>query len=173
MMTRRSMTRTAFADPVRQVCSIMYDIPVELFMDPKTKDSSHPNLPKGKTLRDVLKYVGTEGMRTFDREIWCNKTMRLVDNNPETTYVITDVRFYNEYQGILDRGGEIYYLYRPNAEIEMLKNAGEHESENAEFYQMVRAKHSVFNNTFHCDSSKWEDHLIDVFFGGHHHELAV
>jgi hypothetical protein len=99
--------------------------------------------------------------------------MRLLDSNPETPYVVTDVRFYNEYQGILDRGGEIYYVYRPHAEIEMLKNAGEHESENAEFYKMVRAKHAVFSNTSHCDSPKWEAHLVDVFFGGQQHELAI
>lgn len=68
------------------------------------------------TPRDILQYVGTEGLRRVDQDVWVRHALklareRLIDGSP--LVVITDCRFDNEMAAILAAGGEVWRVRRP------------------------------------------------------------
>lgn len=70
----------------------------------------------GTTIRRLLQTLGTETGRTFDPQIWVNRTKREIDSLlgiPNTSFVVvTDVRMLNEAQMIIDKGGEVWRIDR-------------------------------------------------------------
>jgi hypothetical protein len=65
------------------------------------------------TPRGVMQSFGTECMRKgFDEEVWVLTVKRQLMENPNTNYVITDVRFYNERDMIANLGGEVWRVKR-------------------------------------------------------------
>lgn len=87
--------RIAFADALRAAVSEMFDIPVEHMLDRKLKETPIDR-PPYKSPREILQYVGTEGMRSYYPTIWVDKVRRAIDADPLQRYVITDWRFPNE-----------------------------------------------------------------------------
>lgn len=67
-------------------------------------------------VRGLLKRMGTEAIRSIDRFFWVRKTMLDVDLCTAERVVITDVRFQNEANAILDRSGYIIRIVRPETE---------------------------------------------------------
>lgn len=68
----------------------------------------------GRTPREVLQAVGTEGVRHLDPDFLVKLAMRrAAEILPEYPVVITDVRFENEAAAIRDKGGLIVHIMRP------------------------------------------------------------
>lgn len=69
------------------------------------------------TPRHVLQYVGTELFRSWIPDIWVRAAMRRIMNARELggwqRVVITDVRFPNEANVILEQGGLVWKVHRP------------------------------------------------------------
>jgi hypothetical protein len=73
-----------------------------------TKELGYPVTP-----RLVLQRVGTDCMRNgFDDQIWTLFVKKTLLDNPDTNYVVPDVRFFNERKLLKDQGGEIWRVKR-------------------------------------------------------------
>lgn len=72
----------------------------------------------GKSVRQLLQTLGTEwGRNCIGPNIWRDIILDRVKARKHLwSYVITDVRFENEVQGVLDAGGVIWKLERPGIE---------------------------------------------------------
>ena len=80
------------------------------------------------TYRSLLQVLGTEaGRETIHPNIWVNSLMS--KRTPTSNWLITDVRFENEAQAILDRGGVLLRVNRPDKKSS--KDVANHSSETA------------------------------------------
>lgn len=80
--------------------------------------------------RTILQLAGTEGGRhIFGTSLWVDVAFRQIELNPEKRFVISDVRFPNEAEAILERKGMLFKIDRPAAG--KMTNAPNHESERA------------------------------------------
>ena len=103
-----TLVQMAFADPLYECVSTITGLPVACLKDRDVKETVIPWL--GKSPRQMLQTLGTEwGRGTVHTEIWVRITMERA--KPELVVgrgvVITDVRFDNEAQAIIDSGGEV------------------------------------------------------------------
>lgn len=92
------------------------DEDISLQISHQTKN--HP-LKEFMTVREVLQFAGTELHRnTWDQDIWVKALMRRIDKfqkqfvEVSSFFLVTDVRFPNEAQAILARGGTVYLIHR-------------------------------------------------------------
>lgn len=93
-----------FADPLREVVSIITGVSPEELQNPLTKDSEI--LPDFKicerevTARETLQYIGTDLFRNqVDKNVWVNALFHRIDPFNKD-YIIPDVRFSNEIDAI-------------------------------------------------------------------------
>ncbi len=74
----------------------------------------------GKSPRQVMQLWGTETGRAIDVEIWVKSFQLRVQHGLDSghvKYVITDVRFENEYAIIKKLGGEVWRVERPSLPV--------------------------------------------------------
>ncbi len=122
-----SHQRHAFADPIREILAMVYDLDIErLKYDPVYKETPHPNLA-GKTPRFALRHLGTEGFRVIHEDTWVNMIDRRIDY--DQPFVITDLRFYSEYSWAKKRGATLVAVLRSEDEKEKLIINDTHGSE--------------------------------------------
>lgn len=99
----------SFADPLYDAVSAITGVPVERLKDRATKEAALPGI--GKSPRYLLQTLGTEwGRNMVSKDLWINAALSKV--TPGENAVIGDVRFDNEADAILERGGLIVYVYR-------------------------------------------------------------
>lgn len=84
--------------------------------------------------REVLQIWGTEYRRTSEfggyDSYWLDQVKSLIESNPGTKWVLTDVRFYNEYRFVESLGGTLIRVIRPSqAQSSLLDPALLHVSE--------------------------------------------
>ena len=106
----------AFAGPVKEVCEKAFGISPDYFTDRQLKEEVHPYWEKSP--RELAQLVGTELFREyFGNDFWIRRLeLQLIldfDSKEEVKAVISDVRFQNEAQWILDSGGILVHLTRP------------------------------------------------------------
>ena len=116
MVEDHGFTTLAFAGPLKEAAKIIFGWTDEhVYGD--LKEVVDPYW--GFSPRWALQHMGTEAMRkNIDDQIWVKATMRkvkpLLDAGQKV--VITDVRFPNEAQAIIDAGGELWRIDRPGLE---------------------------------------------------------
>lgn len=132
-------TRFAFADKVKECVATLLDIPLEQLEQYKNNDEvklvlgvyynrEFDDVFKELSVRDLYKRMGTEvGRNILDKDLW----WRLLEDQVGEYAVITDVRFPNEYDWILRRGGRMIHMVRPQTE-----EVDSHESETHELGSM-------------------------------------
>jgi len=104
--------KTAFAETLKNACGEIFHLNKEQLHGRKKEmiDSYW-----GVTPRYILQKVGTECMRNgFADDIWIKSLHRKILKNPGN-YVITDVRFPNEADAVLDWGGKLIRVDRINS----------------------------------------------------------
>jgi hypothetical protein len=103
----------AFADPLYECVSTITGLSVSRLKDRDVKETVIPWL--GKSPRQLLQTLGTEwGRGTVHTEIWIRIAMERAGQHLDfNSVVITDVRFDNEAQAIVDAGGEVWRVTRP------------------------------------------------------------
>jgi len=118
----------AFADPLYECVSTITGLSVSRLKDRETKETVIPWL--GKSPRQLLQTLGTEwGRGTVHPEIWIRIAMeRAAHHLTFNGVVITDVRFDNEAQAIIDAGGEVWKVARPGWRC-LAEDAAAHQSE--------------------------------------------
>lgn len=144
-----------FANKLKQIATILTGIPSEMFEDQEFKKTylgeewtlktktDHTLIKDGKatmaeiitkmTVRDMLQKLGTEAMRNgLHPDTWINALMcdykKVKDKDEEYSYpnwIITDVRFPNEYEAIKSKGGVIIRVNRNESEKESIKHVSE------------------------------------------------
>jgi hypothetical protein len=119
----------AFADPLYQCVSTITGIPVDRLKDRVVKETVIPHL--GKSPRQMLQSLGTEwGRGMVHDEIWIRIAMEQASQHLTVgrCVVITDVRFDNEAQAIVNAGGEVWRVERPGWRC-LADEAAAHQSE--------------------------------------------
>ena len=118
----------AFADPLYECVSTITGIPVARLKDRDVKEAIIPRL--GKSPRQLLQTLGTEwGRGSVHPEIWIRIAMERAANHlTHNGVVITDVRFDNEAQAVIDAGGEVWKVTRPGWRC-LADDAAVHQSE--------------------------------------------
>lgn len=110
----------AFADAVKNGVAITFGIPIDTPKDQITW--------LGITYRQVLQQFGTEAMRrTFGEDIWIRIVDNIATNLAEEivgNLIVTDVRFENEADWIINNYGTIIHIRNPRVEVDL-----SHESE--------------------------------------------
>lgn len=106
----------SFAGPVKQVCCAAFGLDPYYFTSRDLKEEEHPYW--GFSPRKMAQLVGTELFRKeFGPNFWIQRLeLSLIADfasREEVQAVITDVRFQNEAQWILDQGGILVHLTRP------------------------------------------------------------
>lgn len=102
-----------FATPLKQIASILLSVDIDVFNNRKTKEQYRPYL---LNLSDILKKDDDERFRRVTRAE--------INNNPNTTFILEDLRLKPEETLIRDLGGYIIGIERPNNE-----NSVNHETE--------------------------------------------
>lgn len=127
----KSIIRLAFADVLKDE--------VDLFLQETTGISSWTNDSTEKAIiRPFLVFWGTEFRRKHDPSYWIHRLeerMKSILNeiamfSSDITFVITDLRFENEYDWIKSRGGVVFYLDRILHDGSLLAAPNQYESEN-------------------------------------------
>lgn len=75
------------------------------------------------TIRDILQFLGTDVIRSFDPNWHVNKIKEIIQKSPDNFY-IDDVRFPNELEFVKSLNGFCWYIVRPT-----LSNISNHISE--------------------------------------------
>ena len=106
----------SFAGPVKKVCEAAFSISPDYFTDRQLKEEEHPFWEISP--RVMAQKVGTELFRNhFGQDFWIRRLeLQLIldfDSKQDVKAVITDVRFQNEAEWILDSGGILVHLTRP------------------------------------------------------------
>lgn len=143
MVEEFGFTRVAFADKLRES---LYELnPIVKILrswDGKTEGyrnvylqevidefgwDGYKETPFGSEIRRLLQRLGTEaGRNVLGQNVWVNAALgtKLEDRHYKPKIVVTDCRFPNEAQAIVDRGGEIWRVTRWG-----IKKANDHPSE--------------------------------------------
>jgi hypothetical protein len=137
-----------YSKKLKEIASILTGIPEENFEDQKFKNSVLPKEWSRKfrypsyiatreedmTVRRFLQLLGTEAIREgLHTNAWVNALFAdCQDEDPPwfkaikfSKWIVTDVRFPNEFDGIKQRGGIVIRVNRPGI------NTGDHPSETA------------------------------------------
>jgi hypothetical protein len=124
-------TGLAFADPMRAMLTPLLDlcgVGNEWMTQRELKELPIPGL--GQSYRVLAQRLGTEWGRSIDADFWVKvaaASMAEVMNikGPDAVFVISDVRFDNEAQWVIDHGGVIWQIDRVG-----LQPVAAHSSEN-------------------------------------------
>jgi hypothetical protein len=140
-----------FAGKLKIVASLLTGISIEKFEDQEFKKTilgpewgketkSNPlnaiepfkdiTFVEMMSVRDLLQKLGTEAMRDgLHQNVWVNALF--ADFKEDMHWVVTDMRFPNEYKAIKDKGGITIRVNRPGHGTSMTDLASAHPSETA------------------------------------------
>lgn len=107
----QSFKKIAFADPLKNmVIQYLFLTKDDVFT---TQGKNRFNEYWGMTNRQILQKVGTDAMRKgFCYDIWVKITQKILLNNKNQNFIISDVRFLNEAEMIKRNGGIIVRIKR-------------------------------------------------------------
>jgi dephospho-CoA kinase len=140
-----------FAGKLKAVASLLTGIPIEKFEDQEFKKTilgsewGKPNkqnplsaiepfkditVIEMMSVRDLLQKLGTEAMRNgLHENVWVNALFS--DYTKDQYWIITDVRFPNEFKAIKEKGGIVIRVNRPSHSKHIVKVINDHPSETA------------------------------------------
>lgn len=125
----------SFAQKLKAAVGVLFSVDPKHFEKEEFKDSHIPCQYGNYTWREILQIVGTDLFRNqFHKDFWINST--LADYDTKQKWIISDVRFQNEADAIINLGGVILRVERG------VYNRDLHESETAlnkypKFFQTI------------------------------------
>ena len=111
LVKNHQFTRVAFADHLKDTAAFMTAIPRAIFDDPVKKNEVWYE-ETGVTPRQVLEWMGTELGRRIDPNLWVRRAMEKIGDHRAQRYVVTDMRFPNEYEAVREAGGFLVRVRR-------------------------------------------------------------
>ena len=118
-----------FANPLKEGCRHIFGLTEkQLYGNEKDVVDKYWRI----TPRKLLQFVGTDLFRNqlgkvipyMKNSVWVQRLEKTFIDNPDTNYVVADIRFQNEVDMLKKHGAFIIKLHRPN-----IKNDDEHFSE--------------------------------------------
>lgn len=106
----RGYRHTNFADGVKEVCELVYGIPMAVLQDPVLKEQMLDGYPNA-TPREVMQHVGTEMFRAYRDDTWVEMFKRRT--SAFSHVVSSDLRFPNEADAVRELGGIIIKVIDP------------------------------------------------------------
>lgn len=109
--------RTSFAAKLKRVVLDVFGLkPHQVDGTQEQKAAPIPHVVDAsgepRTGRSLLEWLGTEGFRTMDPDVWVKYAMRQVDQRQHARWVFPDVRFRNEFAAIRARGGLVWEVVK-------------------------------------------------------------
>lgn len=116
LIEHHGFIRLSFAGKVKDVAALVFGWDREL-LEGRTRDSRTWREVVdpfwGLSPRTALQRIGTEMFRDqIHPETWIKAVQKQIMSAPDQNYVITDCRFENEVNAILDLGGQIWAVSR-------------------------------------------------------------
>ena len=116
-----------FGTKLKEAVSLVFDIPLEQLHTQTGKATLDERW--GTTPRFLLQRFGTEVCRTLHPHVWLYHLDKIIKNAHRTeNFVIGDVRFRNEFEFVIRRGGWMWRLERPN-HMRIINEHEDHPSE--------------------------------------------
>lgn len=124
--------KLSYATPLKESCRVIFNLTTEqLYGNQKESVDDYWKV----TPREILQFVGTELFRDrigellphIGTDIWVKSVIRTIDANPDSRFVISDVRFPNEVKALQNMDNS--KIWRVCRDIESHKYE-EHASEN-------------------------------------------
>jgi len=164
ILRQRGFAQHAFAQPLKRGIETIFGLPPSIWDDREAKEAPIDWL--GKSPRYLAQTLGTEwGRHLVADDLWVTLAMRAWNEKKQSVnprMVISDVRFDNEAQAIIDAGGQVWRVVREN----ITTTALDHISESG------ISRHLIFGNIFNDDSipeleariERWLPFLIQRYF---------
>lgn len=111
MLRKRDFASTSFAHKLKEIVCDTFDYDMSIF-ETEAKDVIDERY--GKTPRGILIDVGTGCFRSIYQDVWVDYVFREEVTAPN--WCITDVRFQNEADKVIEAGGIILRVSRPGYE---------------------------------------------------------
>lgn len=146
--------RLSFADRLKQSAAALLNVDVDTLDNWKRNDAvwlevceQHAggmvSIRVQQSIREFLQRYGTESHRdVFGTNFWIDQAIEQAEDE-NALYVVTDVRFANEAEAILERGGVMAQIYGPD------EDTGSHASEQPLPASLIT---TVIDNTVRDDS---------------------
>ena len=104
LVRQHGFRKYAFADPVKEICKIMFRLDLEQLHDPVRKEQLDERW--GMTPRTMMQKVGTDMIRNmWGEDFWVRNMNARVPSHGSDRVVVSDVRFRNEADWIQQKGG--------------------------------------------------------------------
>lgn len=108
----------AYADNLKRKVMDDFDLSIEQLYG-NLKEVPDERYPKGDgtfwTPREIMQYLGTECYRKIEDGFWVRQLFDIVDRNKLNNVIITDARFPNEVNPVIERGGFHIRIQRDGA----------------------------------------------------------
>lgn len=112
LVQTQGYTKLAFATALRRITFTALGYTYEYGME-HYEELKQTELINGMTLRNIMEKLGTEGIRHYDNDFWVRCLIHDIEELPEDANVcISDLRFYNEYDGIKQYCDEKGYEFK-------------------------------------------------------------
>lgn len=123
-------TKLAFADPLKEAVSSLFNFPCHWCYDRRTKEK-RPTLGNGMTVGEILQKFGTEVGRQINPRMWAELAEMRIKALGLSRVAITDCRFENEAKFFLEKytTAHVIYLTRRAGDLQGSRDPG-HISEN-------------------------------------------
>lgn len=111
LIKEHGFKKGAFAKLLKEICMEHFDLSWDqVYGDQKEVPDPRWTDARGRprTPRFILQFMGTQGFRAVDPDFWV-KTF-YATHNENDRYVMCDVRFQNELDAVLERGGKIWVV---------------------------------------------------------------
>jgi len=120
MLAGYGFTEVAFADPLKDICGTLFG-----FSDEQLRGGEKELVDNfwGFSPREAFQFLGTDVFRneihklnpSIGQDFWIKRLERTIVENPDTNYVISDVRFQNEVDMIRRHSGLVVKIIREDA----------------------------------------------------------
>lgn len=104
--------KIAFADKLKQLLNNLFFLTHNQLYDGDAKEAVDPHW--GKSPRQLMQEVG-DTMRNVHPEIWIKQVVHYVDAISDVDFVVSDIRYKNEFDAIKKIGGTMWRVVRPDA----------------------------------------------------------
>ena len=121
-LVARGFKRLSFATPLKDIAALLFSWDREMLegATPQAREEREmvdqwwsEALNDIVTPRSMLQYLGTDLFRDhLHDDIWVLTLKKVLAQHPDTNFVITDARFFNEAHMIQSMGGQAYGIYR-------------------------------------------------------------
>lgn len=156
LRAKYSFLTYAYALPLKQTCKTLFLLSEDQMNDPELKE--HIDTRWNKTPRELLQFLGTDIMRNqFDKNFWIKYFNSWYENNKTRRIVVSDCRFQNEVDAILDKGGVVVKVVRKSDDKDS------HESEQL-IDQITGIHYVIHNDSSLADFYQQIDSFMEAWF---------